>query len=448
MSISKRITWFSTVWLFILLVLVNSGIYILFGQMTARVELERVSLQTQNIAEAIRTDRGGATNAGDILRAYAPGNGLIRVIRENGEPFILTTKNFDLREMPAHYSIQQQTKQIQFNGDRYAVSYFPVIWNDGSVVTLEYSEQMTTYESTLATLRLVLFIASILVIVPVFLAGRALAKVILRPIQELTKTMENIRKKGTFERINVKEESKDEIDQLGKTFNEMIKLLEENFEKQQQFVSDASHELRTPLTVIESYANLLKRWGKSKPELLEEAIEAIAEESSRMKGLTKQMLALATGNQEKVQLVELNISQLTIDIARRLELAFNRQIHVEVLSERFMNADEAQIKQLLFILLENGLKYSELPVYVEISEQERFVKINIRDQGIGIPERDLPHVFERFFRVDKARSRETGGSGLGLAIAKTIITSHNGQITVNSIEDVGTTFTVLLPYTT
>ncbi|GAE35636.1 sensor histidine kinase [Halalkalibacter akibai] len=448
MSISKRITWFSTVWLFILLVLVNSGIYILFGQMTARVELERVSLQTQNIAEAIRTDRGGATNAGDILRAYAPGNGLIRVIRENGEPFILTTKNFDLREMPAHYSIQQQTKQIQFNGDRYAVSYFPVIWNDGSVVTLEYSEQMTTYESTLTTLRLVLFIASILVIVPVFLAGRALAKVILRPIQELTKTMENIRKKGTFERINVKEESKDEIDQLGKTFNEMIKLLEENFEKQQQFVSDASHELRTPLTVIESYANLLKRWGKSKPELLEEAIEAIAEESSRMKGLTKQMLALATGNQEKVQLVELNISQLTIDIARRLELAFNRQIHVEVLSERFMNADEAQIKQLLFILLENGLKYSELPVYVEISEQERFVKINIRDQGIGIPERDLPHVFERFFRVDKARSRETGGSGLGLAIAKTIITSHNGQITVNSIENVGTTFTVLLPYYT
>ncbi|WP_066155976.1 sensor histidine kinase [Halalkalibacter krulwichiae] len=446
MSIARRITLFSSLWLLVLLIVVNSGIYLLFGQMTARAELERVGLQTQTIAETIRPDRLGVGNPGDILRAYTPSNGIIRVINEDSQPFIEATKYPELREIPVTYSSKQETEQIRFADDRYVISRFPIIWSDGSVVTLEYSEQMVTYDSTMATLRLVLFIASISLLLPAIFAGRALSRIILLPIKTLTKTMENIRQDGTFERIQVPEQSKDELDQMGQTFNRMIELLEENYKKQQQFVSDASHELRTPLTVIESYTSLLKRWGKAKPELLEEAVEAIYEESGRMKGLTEQMLALAIGrNDQPTKLSEFELGKLVHDIAKRLEQTFNRKIHVNVNEHYFISADEAQIKQLIFILLENGLKYSDDSLSVDIVDEDREIRLDVRDKGIGIPENDLPYVFERFFRVDKARSRQTGGSGLGLAIAKSIIQAHSGEITVRSLENIGTTFTVILP---
>ncbi|TWI56180.1 sensor histidine kinase [Halalkalibacter nanhaiisediminis] len=443
MSISRRITWFSTVWLLVILLIVNSGIYFLFEQLTARAELERVSSQAQAIAEAA----GGETlQPADLFAAYVAGEGMIRVIREDGSEAVTITKNPAMRGISRMYSVAQGTEQIRYQGDRIAMARFPVIWNDGTVVTLEYSEKMDTFESTLATLRLVLVVASLLVLIPAFFAGRALSRLLLQPIQALMQTMEGIRKSGTFNRIEVSEESKDELDQMGQTFNRMIELLECNYEKQQQFVSDASHELRTPLTVIESYANLLKRWGMTNPERLKEAVEAILEESKRMKGLTQQMLSLATGEQDRtVELRKLELSLLAQETARKLQQAYERDIHIGTDETYTILGDEARIKQLLFILLENGLKYSNDSLTVTFSHYNEFVQMEVSDQGIGISEKDLPHVFERFFRVDKARSRQTGGSGLGLAIAKTIVDVHGGQISVISKEQVGTTFTVLLP---
>ncbi|NEU31477.1 HAMP domain-containing protein [bacterium LRH843] len=445
MNISKRITLYSTVWLFILLLIVNSGVYLLFGHLTVRAELARVSTQTEVIAEAVRPDRGN-TRPADLLAAYVPGNGMIRVIREDGKEAITITKDPALRMIPRIYSTAQETEKMTFQGNQLAVARFPLIWSDGTIVTLEYSEQMDTMKATLSILKVVLVVASLLVLLPAFLAGRELSRMILRPIYALMQTMERIRQSGTFQRIEVSEQSKDELDQMGLTFNRMIDLLETNYERQQQFVSDASHELRTPLTVIESYARLLNRWGMSDPGRLKEGVEAILEESMRMKELTQQMLTLATGEPDRsLALTKLDLTEIASNIARKLERTYDREIMINATESCEILGDQSRIKQLLFILLENGLKYSDRELLITLSHVDKFVQLEVVDQGIGIPQKDLPHVFERFFRVDKARSRMTGGSGLGLAIAKTIVDGHGGQISIKSKEQVGSTFNVLFP---
>ncbi|GAE25514.1 sensor histidine kinase [Halalkalibacter wakoensis JCM 9140] len=446
MSISRRIAWFSTVWLFVLLLVINGGVYFLFKYYTSEAELQRVTAQAQSISEAIRPDRGLSTGQTELLTAYVPGDGMIRIIRNDNSEAITITKDPSFRSIPRNYTTAQQTEQMLHDNQTFAIAWFPVIWNDGSIVTLQYVERMDTYESTLSILRIVLLISSLLIMVPAFLAGRTLSQLLVKPIQSLTETMESIRKSGSFQRIHIENKSNDELDQMGHTFNKMIEMLENNYEKQQQFVSDASHELRTPLTVIESYSRMLKRWGMSDPDRLKEAVDAIYDESQRMKGLTIQMLSLASGElDQSLELKEIDLSLLTKETSKKLKQVYEREITVEACEPTIILADDAKMKQLLVILLENGLKYSSDELRIILSRVEGYVKVEVSDRGIGIPNQDIPHIFERFFRVDQARSRKTGGSGLGLAIAKTIVDAHGGKITVKSQEQVGTTFTILLP---
>ncbi len=199
----------------------------------------------------------------------------------------------------------------------------------------------------------------------------------------------------------------------------MIDLLQRNFEQQQQFVSDASHELKTPLTVIESYANLLKRWGKDDQAIVDEAAEAIYAETKRMKGLTEQMLALATGEAETAHdFSTVRLDHIVKESTEHISQAFNRHIIIQNLEPLTVHGSAAQLKQLLFILLENAVKYSETDISIDGYATNSYALVEITDKGIGIPEAELQAIFERFYRVDKARTRATGGTGLGLAIAK------------------------------
>lgn len=442
MSISKRITLFSTGFLFLLLVLVNGSIYFLFQQFSTNAELERMQAQLQTIAESAQGSQSDLW-----LTSYGTGDGMLRVIREDGSSTLTVTKEPDLRLIPAEYSNRESGEVISYQEQSYSLNRFPIIWVDGSIVSLELIHPLTTLESTLSTLRIVLMIASVLIIIPAYFAGRALGRIILMPVQTLINTMQGIRGSGSFQKIDIKPDAKDELAQMSHTFNEMMELLEENYDKQQRFVSDASHELRTPLTVIESYASLLKRWGMKKPDLLEEAVDAIYDESQRMKGLTKQMLALATGEPDKtVILQQIDLVKSAEDTAKRLRQAYCREIVVTANEKPiYILGDPERIKQLLFIFVENGLKYSDDDIRIMLDKKINNVVLSIQDKGIGIPKDDIPNVFERFFRVDKARSRQTGGSGLGLSIAKAIIDAHGAKVDVQSEEGKGTTFRISFP---
>ncbi|MGG1517684.1 HAMP domain-containing sensor histidine kinase [Paenibacillus oryzisoli] len=273
--------------------------------------------------------------------------------------------------------------------------------------------------------------------------------VLFRPLQQFIKTMQNIEESGSFRHIPLPaNHANDELTKLGTTFNRMIDRLQEMFRKQEQFLADASHELRTPLTIIESYASLLRRWALQNDQLREEALGAIISEAGQLKLLTQNLLSLTgSARNDCDQKIAFDLLPILEQTAASLRVTSSRDIHVQAHAENtklIITADPYQIKQLLVILIDNALKYSQAPVEIRYEEAEQSVKIEVIDHGIGIAEEELPHVFDRFYRTDKARNRKQGGAGLGLAIAKHIVDKHHGDIQLRSTLGLGTTASVTL----
>ncbi|QKS70119.1 HAMP domain-containing protein [Paenalkalicoccus suaedae] len=444
MKLSRRITLFSTGMLMLILVVVNVSIYFVFQQSMLSGELNRTLSQARSVVEAVRPSSPDFDAAG-YLRAYVAGEGMVRVVNQEGEVLVsVASENQELQAIQTTPVGGEQTTTASVDDREYAVARVPVVWTNGTVASLEMIEPMTLYEETLGTLRLILIVASIVILIPSFLAAQSLGKFLLRPIDALVATMNQIREEQKFKRIEVDEKAKDELSDMGRTFNHMIRLLEENYEKQQQFVSDASHELKTPLTVINSYAQLLERWGKEKPEVLEEAVTAISSEAARMKEMTNQMLALASGDETVTMSMErVDVGRVFAETASQLRTAYSREIDVQVPHQpTWILGNDLQLRQLAFILIENALKYSEDGLRVLVRSENDRATVYVEDFGIGIAEEDIPFVFDRFYRVDKARARKTGGSGLGLSIAKKIVEAHHGEVAVKSEVGRGTTFSV------
>lgn len=279
--------------------------------------------------------------------------------------------------------------------------------------------------------------------IPIFLSSALLGRVLTRPIEGLTGTMRRIQRDGSFEKLPVAGESRDELSQMGVTFNEMIGLLEENYRKQEEFVSNASHELKTPLTVISSYTDLLQRRGSQDPALQEEALTAIRAETERMRQLIEQLLHIARRSQAQMDWRKMDLEPVLSQVVTAMNASYDRQFHLQLSGQPLIvETDVQQLKQLLYILLDNARKYSEDRIDLEAGT-DGAVYIKIRDYGVGIPKDALPHVFERFYRVDKARSRETGGFGLGLSLARELADSLRLRLEIDSIERLGTTVTIV-----
>jgi signal transduction histidine kinase len=246
-----------------------------------------------------------------------------------------------------------------------------------------------------------------------------------------------------------------ELQSIEIALNSLLTKMQESRQQQVRFVSDASHELRTPIAVIQGYVNMLDRWGKEDPEVLEESITALKNESEHMKELIEQLLFLARGDSGRNTLNRTNFD--LGDVLREVweESLMIDETHTYVLkgisedpsdySERFIiNGDLAMVKQSIRIFVQNAAKYSEEGSTIKLGVQKENGKVlyTIQDEGIGMTGQDISHIFERFFRSDEVRNENTGGSGLGLSIAKWIIDAHDGTINVLSRQDVGTRFTV------
>ncbi|WHT86750.1 sensor histidine kinase [Bacillus cereus] len=450
MKIKNKIYLFSTVWLLLILLIINSSIYFLFYKVTTNGELERLKREAIHIIDGMNADSAKKVDAISLLQPYLPSNGMIRIINENSKVMIRQEVD-STKPIPAlntKFERKESAGIYEKNEGKFAYIKIPIIWNDGKIVSLEMTERLDSLQENLNMLKNVLVIASLLVLIPSFFAGRMLSKLILKPVNSLIQTMEHIQVRGIFKKIPLENKSKDELHKMGSTFNKMIDLLHQNFEKQQQFVSDASHELRTPLTVIESYAKLLKRWGMKKQDVLEESVEAIYSEAVRMKGMTNQMLLLANSSAEwSLETNESDLVRLCQVTAEQLEKTYARNFRVITDEEKIVvNIDEQKIKQVLVVLLDNAMKYSKDSIDIIVGIQKEKVFLSIQDYGMGIPKEDIQKVFDRFFRVDKARSRETGGTGLGLSIAKQIIDAHEGDIQLESEEGKWTKVTVNLPH--
>jgi signal transduction histidine kinase len=229
--------------------------------------------------------------------------------------------------------------------------------------------------------------------------------------------------------------------------NNLLYRMQEARMQQARFVDDASHELRTPIAVIQGYANMLDRWGKDDPAVLEESIQAIKNESENMKELIDQLLFLARGDngRQKLEMEKINLSEVMSEVwEESMMIDPDHKYLYEADEDCFINADQAMIKQSIRIFVQNAAKYSDKGNTIKLSVKRADDRISyiVQDEGVGMAGEELSHIFERFYRSDKARNSSTGGSGLGLSIAKWIIDAHHGSVEVISRQEIGTRITV------
>ncbi|MGG4145379.1 HAMP domain-containing histidine kinase [Paenibacillus algorifonticola] len=445
MTLRKRFTLFTIFWLIFILILFNIFVYFYVIKITTESEERVIANKINLMLENPQIQSGKGLNNSDLLSEYYNVNEMIRIVQPDSKVVNITGSDPVLLGLPAAFDSQHDTGMISKGGER--ILYMSVPLYDGTEIVgmLEINRVLNELDNYLQILVAALTVTSAGAILFAIFGTYWFTSRLTAPIQQMVTTMREIDRSGKLRVIETtSHEESAELQQLIRAFNQMIERLDRTFEKQKQFVADASHELKTPLTVISSYANMLKRWGRDDAAVRDEAIEAIDREAKRMQNLTKSMLTLAEAEQEDwLKQEQFDVVQAIDELAGMLQTTFHRPIRIKTSSKIIrMYGDKEKIKQLFVILLDNAIKYSKDSIDVSVSQVKTIVKIEVKDRGVGIPESDLPHLFERFYRVDGARSRATGGAGLGLSIAKRIVDLHDGKVDVFSQQDIGTTITL------
>jgi len=317
------------------------------------------------------------------------------------------------------------------------------------IAKIELAQYLYEEMRYLGVLAMSLAAAFLFAILLTIFIGSRVSRKMLSPIDNMTRTARSISAGDLNTRLDTVY-SHDELKDLTVTFNEMLDRIQNSFEQQKTFVADASHELRTPIAVIQGYANLLDRWGKEDKTVLAESIAAIKAESDFMKQLVEKLLFLAGAdkNDHALERVPFALNELIDEVVRETRLIdTDHSILCKANDNAVVKGDRTLVKQALRILVDNGIKYTPAggSVIIDSRLQNQKALITIQDTGIGISTEELPHIFERFYKSDRARTRENGGAGLGLSIAKLIIEKNQGNIQVESSLGQGTKFSICLP---
>jgi heavy metal sensor kinase len=325
----------------------------------------------------------------------------------------------------------------------------PLMIDKTVVGIIQVASSLRRNELTLNRLAFLLVIGSLSAIAIVAVIGYMLAGSALKPIDNIIRAARAIaRTPDLAQRVHETHKAV-EVDRLAITFNEMLGRLENLFRTQQRFIADVSHELRTPLTIIQGQLALLQQTAAPEAQTSYHAIE---QEAQRMTRLVSDLLLLAQSEAGATTLKKetVELDTLMLDVYRQARVMANgRNGDLKVTlgneDQALVEGDPDRLKQLLLNLVENAIKYTPSgEIQLAMHKQTGEVGVSVKDTGMGIPPDDVPHIFERFYRVDKARTREQGGTGLGLSIAQWVAQAHGGRIEVTSAVGQGSTFTVWL----
>ncbi|MFC5649703.1 sensor histidine kinase [Paenibacillus solisilvae] len=263
--------------------------------------------------------------------------------------------------------------------------------------------------------------------------------------------MRKVNENGLQERVALADNG-DELSQMAGLFNGLMDRVEGSFQQQKRFVEDASHELKTPISIMEGHLSLLDRWGKKDPLVLDESLHIALQQVKRLNGIVKELLDLTRAEagvlHTIVEAIDIeNVIRQTVDSFAFLHPDFVFETDITGWNGVFVRIERQHLEQILLILLDNAVNYSlnRKRISLQGFYHDGQAILRIRDRGMGISETHLPYLFNRFYRVDRARTRERGGTGLGLSIAKRLAENYKGAIAVASKVDEGTTVTVTLP---
>ncbi len=418
--------------------------------------------RARQIAQLLRDEIGrrNAAQVGQEVEArYAPelNNRFVRITRRDGTLLFLSPeprdRSFDPATLPPPAWSEQTEAARQaplLGGRRMLLTSHVIKGADGTGYLVETGAPMDELQSDLR--KWLFFLLGLLPVAAVIAlsGGYILVKRALLPVDRIAASAERISSQNLSERLPVPHTG-DELDRLSVALNHMIERLETAFQYSRRFVADASHELRTPLTVLRGELESLVEEPQHSPEYRERLGSAL-EEVERLANIVEGLFAISRldAGEAAAEWVKFDLAQLAASTADQMSLlAEDKKIHVtcSAASSVWVEGDRARLKQVVVNLLDNAIKYTPQggSVALKVLPEDSKAVMEVSDNGIGIPSEALPRVFERFFRVDKARSREQGGAGLGLSIVKSICLAHQGKVQATSTPGQGSRFRVELP---
>ena len=452
--ISTKITLLYAAILFFVLILSTAilgvGAYIYFYRQ-AEVDLDR---SIQHVMSNIES--GNATEAKFWFEGPVIPGVIVRITDSSGRIVLDTDTHFPSIERieqgrvttPIWANPDMEVSEFQGGAVYHARRY---IEYGGIPYQVHFFRTIMTEKDFFSSLQRLIFYTVAIGFVLALLAGHFISRRILKPIREFTWTARSIEVERLGRRLDVPR-ARDELSELARTFNRMLDRLQEGFSQQQRFVSDASHELRTPLTVILGYSDMLSRWGREDKNILDEGITAIRSEAENMQQLIEKLLFLARADQKRqaVNKEAVDLAELLADTIEKMHtVTTSHEVTLGRNDPATVSADPVLLRQLLRIFLENSVKYTppggHIHAYSIRSNDGSSVTITLTDDGIGIAPEHQARIFDRFYRVDSSRTKETGGSGLGLSIARWIAERHDIKLVLKSAVDEGTTITLNIP---
>lgn len=461
-SIRFRLTFWYAGLLAGLLVLFGASVYVGLGHYLKRTLTDSLTKEAQQIGETLLVNislSGEAYVVDEIKEHLAPEiNGVfVRVTRADGSTLYTSglprNGSFDPANVAeARGDFTQASSRVERlpGSAELIICAVPFTSRDGNRFVIEAGAPLKQSESVLHGLLLTFAVGLPIVVAVAIGGGYVLMKRALTPVGEITRTAEQITSRNLSERLP-EANTGDELEALSTALNRMIARIEHSFRHVNRFSADASHELRTPLTVLRGELEAIAQ-RPNLPLDVRETIGSALEETERLSKIVESLLAIsrldageALMTRERFDFADLVTS--TADQMRllaedkQIALKCNAPGRVEV------EGDPHRLKQIVVNLVDNAIKYTSEGGKVEISAValNGNAVLEVTDTGVGIPPESIPHVFERFYRVDKARSRQMGGAGLGLSIVKSICAAHQGRVGVESNEGEGTRFTVELP---
>ncbi len=383
----------------------------------------------------------------------------VQVDSSNGYP-LAKTANFGSMTIPANPKLSA-AHDVAFReiplADRSFLVEDRYLRAGASAAIIHVAEPLDTLQRTFARAREAIALvlgatAAAVVVLSIVFASQATT-----PINQLSREMREIGSdrlaiaggKGALDGRR-RSGSSDEVGRLAQSFGDLLARLSEAFARERQFISDASHELKTPLTSINANAQMLLRWGDREPVVRHESLETIIRESAELAAMVNGMLTLAKADREdEIPKEPLSLAQIASEVSQNAApRAAEKEIalHFRHSGTPIVYGDPNLLRQLVGNLVDNAIKFSERgSVQVSVGGNGASAWVDVTDTGPGIPESELSHVFERFYRADKARSRDVPGTGLGLAIVRSIARVHGGEATVSNAPGGGARFRVLLP---
>jgi two-component system, OmpR family, sensor kinase len=474
-SLRTRLTLSYISFFAVALILLHVGLYVIVRQALIGSIDSELRLAAQLLQQDFKASKGwlSAYLDGDrvvfVLNKQPPQvsdfettNLYVQVYHQSGK-LVATSPNLpeplDLEAAPLQTALAGQSNVREVKTSRMhlrelvapLIFHDPVKNSDVVIGAIQVARPMKETDLALRLLFYVLLGGGIVVLLTAARGGAWLTRAAFKPIDEVTRTAQSIVRAEDLSRRVPVPEAHDELQRLTVTMNDLLGRLEALFGAQRRFVADVSHELRTPLAAMQGNLEVLDRGAARDPQLLDESLADMRREVARLIRMANDLLLLAqsdAGVQLRHEPIELD--SLLLEVHRELRsLANGIHLRIGEIDQVIVHGDRDRIKQALLNLGINALQHTPAGgvVMLGLARQDDNAALTVADTGAGIAADDLPHIFERFYRADRARTRNSGGAGLGLAIVQWIAEAHGGRVTAETTSGYGSRFTLLLPLT-